>query len=72
MDADSGKVSAGLVWCYLVRFEELHICAEFGVAAVLAVGDEVNAAGALRLDRIRLLLHLIHPASRAEANHPAA
>lgn len=53
----------------LVGLQELDIGSQLCIAAMLAVGHQVNAASALALHWICFLLHFIHPTSGAKANY---
>lgn len=59
-----GVMRADLMWV-----QELHILSQLAVAAVLAVGHQVDEAVALLPHREGLALHLIHPASGNKAHN---
>ena len=52
----------------LVRAQELDICLQLAVAAVLAVGHQMDGAVALGLDREHVAFVLVSPASGHPAN----
>ena len=59
----------GTLTAHLLRFQELDVLHQLTVAAVLAVGHQVDAQIAALLHGVRVLLVFICPSRRDPANH---